>query len=59
MAEEEANSVFSHEDASSGDEAGRASSAGGPRKRRKEKHLKISYARPATSVLLLRECNTN
>ncbi|KAF7563678.1 hypothetical protein G7046_g462 [Stylonectria norvegica] len=41
-AEEEANSVFSHDGGSSDDDPGRGSSGGGPRKRRKQKHQKIS-----------------
>ncbi|WYZ37023.1 hypothetical protein EsH8_II_000529 [Colletotrichum jinshuiense] len=42
MAEEEANSVFSHDDASSGDDTTNNGSAGAPRKRKREKHQKTS-----------------
>ncbi|KAI8294323.1 putative transcriptional regulatory protein [Colletotrichum sp. SAR11_240] len=42
MAEEEANSVFSHDEGSSGDETANNGSAGPPRKRKREKHQKTS-----------------
>lgn len=43
MAEEEANSVFSHDEGSSEDETANNGSAGPPRKRKREKHQKTSY----------------
>ncbi|OHF00759.1 hypothetical protein CORC01_04076 [Colletotrichum orchidophilum] len=42
MAEEEANSVFSHDEGSSGDDTTNNGSAGAPRKRKREKHQKTS-----------------
>lgn len=43
MAEEEANSVFSHDEGSSGEDTTNNGSAGAPRKRKREKHQKTSY----------------
>ncbi|EXF81742.1 hypothetical protein CFIO01_04790 [Colletotrichum fioriniae PJ7] len=42
MAEEEANSVFSHDEGSSGEDTTNNGSAGAPRKRKREKHQKTS-----------------
>ncbi|KAK2060818.1 hypothetical protein LY76DRAFT_614785 [Colletotrichum caudatum] len=42
MAEEEANSVFSHDEGSSGDDTANNGSGGPPRKRKREKHQKTS-----------------
>lgn len=52
IAEEEANSTLSNDDGSSGDES-RMTSAGPNKKRRREKHQKISYV-PSVAIGELR-----